>query len=206
MRPTLTPAWNQHDAGPVLSYELRENGSVVYSGVSPIEVQRPQVTIGLTPLVYNAVSIYGAGQVKNDNQGNAYPTGAIEAGQVLSNVITIAGKNQLFFDASSATSVITTSAGVRALNSKFFNPTNGLTFIISVPIGARLITISYPDTLRDITSIKYVEIGNGEVRDTFTKTVVSVEGANGFAGTNYKVFSYLSSVPFGDTATYSVTI
>jgi hypothetical protein len=65
---------------------------------------------------------------------------------------------------------------------------------------------AYPDTLRDVSTVKYVEVANSEVKDVFTKTSVNVEGANTYTAIGYKVYRYVPNAPFPNAATYVVTI
>jgi hypothetical protein len=83
---------------------------------------------------------------------------------------------------------------------------NGTTFTLNITAGATSVKFAYPAALRDVSSVKYVELGNGEVKDTFILTNELVEGAVGFTSINYKVYTYIPAIPFGDAVTYSVTI
>jgi hypothetical protein len=60
--------------------------------------------------------------------------------------------------------------------------------------------------LQDVSSVKYVEWLNAEIKDVFIKTNVNVEWANGYTDIAYKVFIYTPVEPFPATATYLVTI
>ena len=69
-----------------------------------------------------------------------------------------------------------------------------------------MVVFAYPSSLRDITSVVYVEGLGAEVKDIFTKSIVSVTGANDYLPIDYKVYTYIPASPFGATATYNVTI
>ncbi len=77
---------------------------------------------------------------------------------------------------------------------------------IAIPQGTQKVTFAYPETIRDVLSVKYVEGMNVEIKDIFVKTVVNVEGAEGGNGINYKVYTYVPAAPFGANATYNVTV
>ena len=65
---------------------------------------------------------------------------------------------------------------------------------------------AYPATLRDVSSVQDVNGMNAEVKTAFTKSVVSVEGANGYQAIDYKVY-VMDMANANDTAnTYKVTI
>lgn len=56
---------------------------------------------------------------------------------------------------------------------------------------------AYPATLRDVSSVQDVNGMNAEVKTAFTKTVVSVEGANGYQAIDYNMNKLVQSD--GDT-------
>ena len=77
---------------------------------------------------------------------------------------------------------------------------------IAIPLGTQKVTFAYPEAIRDVLSVKYVEGMNVEIKDIFVKTVVNVEGAEGGNGINYKVYTYVPTVPFQKDLNYVVTI
>lgn len=83
---------------------------------------------------------------------------------------------------------------------------NGKEFSINIPVGAMRIVFAYPATLRDVTSVKDVNGMNAEIAGVFNKTVVSVEGANGYEGINYKVYTFVRSSATTESNSYTVTI
>lgn len=204
--PTLTPTWTQNDAGNQTAYGLTKNTVSLYTNSVASAFSDTTFVIGDESIVYRASVDYNTGVVKNDNQGNPYPTGQISAGTILSSNVTYYGRRKLFYDSSTSNSAPTLSSEIRSFGSSVLNPANGTTFTISIPVGTRRICFAYPATLRDVNSVKYVELGNAEIKDTFTQTLINVEGVSGFTAINYKVYTYISAVAFGSTATYNVTI
>lgn len=110
-----------------------------------------------------------------------------------------------FFGASTTDQPFTTSAEIRSLNKKQ-NIVKGDTFTINIPVGSRTITISYPASLGDITSVKFVESLNAEIKSAFVKSTVNVEGANGATAIPYNVYTQVSPVEFNTISQYDVTI
>lgn len=204
--PTITPTFLQRDGGAPILYTLNRNGVTVLTDPAAQAFLEPGITIGDNTVVYQATESYNEGPIKNDNQGNPSPTGRISAGTAVSAAVTFLGKRNAFYAFDDATVAPADSASVRALTGKLLGPVVGTVIGLNIPAGTKRVVIAYPDTLRDISSIKYVELGNGEVKDTFVKTAVQVQGANGFADIGYKVFTYTPAVPFGDNVTYNVTI
>lgn len=204
--PTLTPTWNQRDGGTPILYTVKRGGVDVLTNATAIAYNEPSFVLGDTSVQFQATETYNQGPVKNNNQGNASPAGQIPAGTATSGTVTYTGKRQLFYGADIGTNAPADSAAVRILASKVLGPVNGTVFSLTIPAGTARVVFAYPDTLREVSSVKYVELGNGEVKDTFALTTVSVEGAAGFTAINYKVYSFVPAMPFGDAVTYTVTI
>ena len=111
-----------------------------------------------------------------------------------------------FYGTSSAsTTPVATSSDVRALSGSILDPKAGSTFTLNIPTGATLVTIAVPSA-RTLSSVVYVEGMNSDVKDTFTPSIVNVEGANGYTGIDYTVYSYIPAIPFPNNATYKVTL
>jgi hypothetical protein len=124
----------------------------------------------------------------------------------------------VFYGTPSATPIA--SADVRALTGAFAASANttvdgtGLpianitvpNFIIAIPAGATRVVFAYPASLRDVASIRYLELADSEVKANFTMTTVSVTGANGVAAINYKVWTYTPVEPFSVANHYKVFI
>ena len=98
------------------------------------------------------------------------------------------------------------SAEVRGLANKRLNPTNGLVFEVPLNIGQQHVAFAYPATLRDVSQVMYVETNDTGMASSFTKQVVSVEGANGATGVDYKVYTYGMATPAAANMTFKVTI
>lgn len=206
LSPTLTPNWTQNDAGSANDYDLDKEGVEVFSNGTPIAHSPSSFTIGDENIDFQCSVSYDQGPIKNDNFGDPYPTGRINAGTINSNTVVYRGYRNLFYASDTGTAAPSASATVRGLESSSLNPSNGTSFTINIEAGTTRVVFAYPATLQDVSTVKYVELGNGEVKDTFTQTTVTVEGANGYSGVSYKVYTYTPAIPFGDTATYNVTI
>lgn len=204
--PTLTPTFTQRDGGSALTYTLKKDGATIYTNATASAQADTGFIIGDTAVNYQATDTYNQGPIKNDNQGNASPTGQIAAGTATSNTVTYSGKRYLFYTADTGVTAPADSAAVRFLTTKVLNPANGSAFTLNIPAGTARVVFAYPATLRDVTSVKYVELGNGEVKDTFTLTTFNVEGAAAFTAIGYKIYSYVPAMPYGDAVTYQVVI
>ncbi len=151
--------------------------------------------------VYNAKVYFATGPQPIDSDGNNYET-PLAAGNITTSK-TIYGYRKLFYGLSSQA---TNSAEVRALSNSLLNPTNGTTFTINITSGASKVVFAYPATLQDVTEVIYKEGLNADIKGIFTKTTVSVEGANGYTAIDYKVYTYTPINPFDSPVTYEVKI
>ncbi len=204
---TITVNWQQRDAGSGTNAYLRVNGvQAFYSPSGPSSAY----SISSRPLneaeSWQLTTSHAAGPQKLDNFGD--PSGTpIAAGSISSNTLTITPVRRIFLGASTDTAAPTTSAQIRALATSALAPANGSTYTLTLPAGTRRAVIAYPATLRAVSSVKYVELGNAEVRDTFTESTIQVDGAaSGQNATAYRVYTYISAIPLGAAATYTITI
>lgn len=204
--PTLTGSFTKNDAGALSSIIIKKNGvEVATSTTSPVSHSETFIVAGST--TFNSTATYAAGEVKKDNFGDDYPNGRITAGSKSSANITYTGYRKYFWGADDVTTAATTSADVRAMtNSSTGAASAGKTFNVKVTKGQTRATFAYPATLRDVTSVKYVEFNNDESKNFFTKTTVAVEGASGYTAIDYKVYTYIPAQPFPSDMTFAVTI
>ena len=148
-----------------------------------------------------------SGAVPKTNLGNNYTAGQIASGTKSGSKGTITGYRNSFYGTTIDKSTETTSDIIRGLSGKSNKAlANGNTFNVSIPVGALRVIFAYPATLRDVTSVLDVNGMNAEIKTGFTKTTLSVEGANGHTAIEYKVYT-MDYANANDTAnTYKVTI
>lgn len=187
-------AWQNFRTGAAISYTI--NGTITTNSAM---TQTFTIVDGINTYSGSCTFNEGPQPLDSNSQpyGNKYPSGTEIR------TTTINGKRRAFFGHSNSG---TTSALIRSLSGSLLGPVNGSTFTINIPVGAWNVVFAYPATLRDVTSVKYVEGLNAEIKSVFTQTIVSVEGANGYNPINYKVYIYTPVEPFSNTATYNVTI
>ena len=66
----------------------------------------------------------------------------------------------------------------------------GNTITLNIPKGSVNVIFSYPASLNDVTSVKYVEGMNAEIKDVFTKTTALINGANNSNPDTYNIYTY----------------
>lgn len=203
---TIQGTFTQNDAGALTTIEILKNGSSILSqAASPITTEAQTFTLGEETVSFTAKATYAAGPVKNDNLGQPSPDGQIKAGSKTSSAVSFTGKRNLFYGTGVGAAPEASSEVVRGLANKKLGPTNGTSFNINVAVGQQYVIIAYPATLRDLTKCFYVE-QNTDLAANFEKSSISVQGANGAAGADYKVYVYEMAIPAATGMTLQVQI
>lgn len=203
---TIQGTFTQNDAGALTTIEILKNGSSILSqATSPITTEAQTFTLGEETVSFTAKATYAAGAIKNDNLGQPSPGGQIKAGSKTSAAVSFVGKRNLFYGTGVGTTPSVTSELVRGLSNKQLGPSNGTSFNINVAAGQQYVVIAYPATLRKITKCFYVE-QNTDLAENFTEQTISVQGANGAAGADYRVLVYQMAVPAAAGMTLQVQI
>ena len=152
--------------------------------------------------LFSAQVYHDIGPQPVDSDGQPYnsplPAGSLAASR------TINGYRRLFYGCPSANP--SDGGAVRALTNSILNPSAGTTFSIAIPAGATYVAFAYPGTLPTVSSVKYVEGMNAEVKNAFDETSLSVAGANGYNPISYRVYVFVPAEPFPDPVTYAVTL
>lgn len=203
---TIQGTFTKNDAGELTTIEILKNGSSILSqATSPITSEAQTFTLGEETVSFTAKATYAAGEIKNDNLGQPSPDGQIKAGSKTSAAVSFVGKRNLFYGTGVGTTPSVTSELVRGLSNKQLGPSNGTSFNINVAAGQQYVVIAYPATLRKITKCFYVE-QNTDLAENFTEQTISVQGANGAAGADYRVLVYQMAVPAAAGMTLQVQI
>lgn len=203
---TIQGIFTQNDAGALTQIEVLKNGvSILSQASSPITSEAQTFTLGEETVSFTAKATYAAGPVKNDNLGQPSPDGQIQAGSKTSSAVSFTGKRNLFYGTGVGAAPEASSEVVRGLANKKLGPTNGTSFNINVAVGQQYVIIAYPATLRDLTKCFYVEQST-DLAANFEKSNISVQGANGAAGADYKVYVYEMAIPAAAGMTLQVQI
>ena len=203
---TLQGTFTQNDAGALTTIEILKNSvSILSQATSPITTEAQTFTLGEETVSFTAKATYADGAIKNDNLGQPSPDGQIKAGSKTSAAVSFVGKRNLFYGTGVGTAPSVTSELVRGLSNKQLGPSNGTSFNINVAAGQQYVVIAYPAMLRKITKCFYVE-QNTDLAENFTEQTISVQGANGAAGADYRVLVYQMAVPAAASMTLQVQI
>lgn len=205
---TLQATFTQNDAGALTTLAINKSGEgepIISGSTSPQTTDAQTFTLGEETVSFTATASYAAGAIKNDNLGKPSPEGQIQAGSKTSAAVSFVGKRNLFYGTGTGATPEMTSEIVRGLANKKLGPANGTTFDINVAAGQQYVVIAYPATLRNLTKCFYVE-QNTDLVENFALQTKSVQGANGAAGADYKVYVYSMAIPAAAGMTLQVQI
>lgn len=198
------------DAGPVTSHVITVNGTNVLNTTTMDKNKdiRTNATIasvnaGNNPIV--AKVTYSDGAPKNNNLGDPTPITANALGATLTQTRNIVGYRYIFwYQATGKGTAPATSNDVRTnATGKQFEKT--LTFNINVAVNQQTFWVACPSN-RTLKSVIAVNQSNAEIMGNFVHTTASVEGANGFAATNYNVYTYIPNAAFGNADILKITL
>ena len=197
----LSAVFTQRDGGAAGQLRWYKDNIFISTGNNPLNLN-PDVILEET-WFFEGRQDYAVGPIKNDSLGDPSPANRILAGTDVSNVIEYRGQRKAFYGVDGN---ISTSAGIRALTSNFLNPNANSGFTINIPAGTTKVQFAYPENIRNVDSVKYRELSNTEVKNTFTQSIIQVAGVNNTLPINYKVYEFIPSGPFGSEVNYDVTI
>lgn len=206
--PKVRATFNKADAGELVNIQFKKGGSSVGEAITSSPADYTEAAFVLESAVtFSATATYGEGEIKNDNLGQPYEEGHIEAGSKNSTNYTFTPYRKGFYGTLADKSGAIDSALVRSLPSTTTSaPANGNTWNLSIPVGAMRVAFAYPATLRDVTSVIDVNGMNAEVKSSFTKHDIQVEGAEAYEAIAYKVYVMDRAVATDTANTYKVTI
>ena len=205
---TLQALFTQNDAGALTSLAIYKQGTsdaLISGASSPVSTEEQTFQLTDGSVTFYATAQYAEGDIKNDNLGQPSPEGHIQAGSKNSANFVFTGQRNMFYGTGVGAAPAASSESVRGLSGTKLNPTQGYSFNINVAQGQQFVRIAYPKTLRKITKCFYVE-QNTDLAENFAETTVSVNGANGAAGADYRVLTYEMAVPAAASMTLQVQI
>lgn len=163
---------------------------------------------GATTYSYSAEATHTDGAVPKTNIGNDYAAGQIKSKTLTATkMATFTGYRNSFYGTKTTKDGTVDSAYIRGLKNKSGKElANGNEFTITLPVGAQRVVFAYPTSLRDVNSVKDVNGLNAEIKSAFTKSIVQVEGANGYMAVDYKVYVTDFAGPLDKANSYTVQI
>lgn len=205
---TFTARYVQNDGGALESIAIvdENNNNILEGTSSPLAAEDHVFQIDESTKSFRSSATYAQGAVKKDNLGDDSPSGQIAAGTRFSTSVAFTGKRNVFYGAGSGTLPEVTSDFVRGLSGKKLGPTKGSTFTINIAQGQQYSIFAIPTAIGSTPKVKYEESNDPGAASKFTKSTLVVEGANGFVGASYDVYTYPMDVPAAAGMTFTVTI
>ena len=210
---SIKSVFTKNDAGDIVSNTIYKDGTQVATGASSTVNANDQTFVVPAGTVrFNSKAVYGDAPVKTNNLGQESKENWFAGGTATSGNLDFVGKTKVFYGAGNGGVPTLNSHAVRSLSSSTMNPAAGTTFNVPVAIGQQHVIFAYPATLRDVTQVMYVETNDTGMASSFTKSTVSVGGADatessvGNYATDYKVYSYAMAAPAAAPMTFKVTI
>ena len=156
-------------------------------------------------LRYRVTATHGAGVTAKDNLGaDSSPVVAIAAGSKTKDTAAYTPFRNVFYGTSAGKPALDSTA-IRALGKTGKAYAAG-TLTINVPVGAQRVVIACIATAKGVTKVINETAMNADVTSTFTKSTVSVEGANGYSAKDYNVWVFEPAVAYGNAAVLKVTL
>ena len=147
------------------------------------------------------------GSVPTTFLGEPYAAGKIAAGTKSATSSVVSGYRMGFYGSLNDKSGEINSTMIRALSGKSNKKVaKGQKYTVSVPADTQRIIIAYDQSIGDIASITSAEEFGSEIKDSFNKQTVLVEGVNSYTGINYNVYVKDLASPQAIATTYTVTI
>jgi len=201
----VNSSWVQADAGAPTAFSITLAGQTGHTGVSPVPFTFNNVQFTDAIQTVNASVTWAAGPIKNDEEGRPHPTGAVGMGTA-NRSATFQGFRRAFWEArTSKGNAPTTSAQIRGLTEKSSAGAQRV-FVIDIPVGTFDIIFAFPVILGSNIDVRSQIFSGINYSSAFTRSVVAVEGAEGFNAVNYNVFYFSADIGFPVVDRYTITI
>lgn len=143
------------------------------------------------------------------NLGSEAEEGAIAGGEISKTAnVSVTGYRNVFYGVYDAKGDNgTTSATIRSLTKSNAAPKTNSAYNVAITPTAVRAVFAYPATYKDLTEILDKNDSNSNIVGAFTKSIVQVEGLNGFDAIDYKVYTInFKDDGYGQTNTFIVKI
>lgn len=159
----------------------------------------------VSSLRYRATVQHTAGVTAHDNLGgDSSPVVAIAAGSKSKQTTAYTPYRNYFYGATTDKPTLD-SAYIRGLTKSNRAYTAG-TVTLNVPAGSNRVCIACVATATGVTQVINETALNADVTATFAKSIVQIEGANGYTAVDYNVWAFEPAVPYENAAVLQVTL
>lgn len=179
----LKSTFTQKDAGAVTSHNIYRGAESIASGTDAVLTAEETYVVPDGTTTFKSTAAYDAGAIKNDNFGDASPSGSIAAGSKTSSNYNIVGARKAFYGALVSLPETIDSDVVRGLANNKLAPAAGDKLTVQIAEGQQHLIVSLPAG-RTLSQVTYVDLGDKGMLSKFTQSTVAVAGASESAGNN----------------------
>ena len=211
--PNVRATFTQHDAGALTNIQFKKGGSNVGEAQTSSPATYTEAAFTLeTTTSFSATATYARGAVKDDNLGQPYEEGRIEAGSKTSSNFTFTPYRQGYFYGvleTSSTDAPLDSTIIRSGTAKNGAYSAGNLPLISASsvTSPKRIFVACPATNAGVTKVVMPSAMNADATNDFVKQTspINVEGANGYTAISYNVWVY-EPASISSDQTFTVTL
>ena len=201
--PILNLKFTKNDAGSVVYMKIYKNGTEIATDSANFQYQDPTFIIR-NNVVYKGEISYAQGKIKQDNLGNDYPTGRIEAGVINMSVSLIAARPMFAYCKDN--NIIPTETEIRDSKVVGLAPSKNSKYTVKCKATDMSCVFAYPASLGACKQIEYVELSDAHNETAWTQDVLSIPDLSGGNAIDYIVYYYCGGLQFGGEATFIITI
>lgn len=205
--PNLRATFTQNDAGALTNIQFQKNNSNVGDPQTSSPATYTEAQFSLTETTsFRAIATYAEGAIKNDNLGQPYEEGHIQAGSKNSSNFTYTPFRNVFYGATTDKPSID-SAYIRGLTAKGSAYSANAVLTFTAALGSQRVVVAYPQTASSNKPVFETTTGlTLDVSANFTSQNIDVEGANGAAAVTYTVWVFEPAVPYDPATDFRVTL
>lgn len=205
INPTIKVNFAPNDAGAVTKYKVFKGEEVVKEDNNIVSDYAGTESFKLTGnITYKAEVSYAEGAIKLDILGRQHSQGRIPANTISKTIDIIAARASwgCVFD-SAATPTID---AIRGKDVTSIGLTAGSTIRAVATATTKTVVFAYPADLKECSKIRYEEINDDHNESEFKCIELDIPDKSRENATKYRVYYYTALVPFGSTATFTLTI
>lgn len=188
---TLTATFNKNDGGNLTSGSIEKNGQSIASSLTYTDI----ITIPSSQISYTAKVSFGTGGIKNDNLGNPYPSGQIQAGTLTSNTVNIIGNTKIYYGTGD-------NSNIRSGESVFTRSSNN--FILNTGTTENMYWVWLPEG-KVLSSVIDMDTLNLDITDRFVSAQTQISDA-GDGILNGTLYTMTNDVIYNTSHRFNITI
>lgn len=202
----LKSTFTQKDAGAVTSHVILRGTEEIASSTDAVLTAEESYVVPDGTTTFKSTASYAEGAIKNDNFGDASPTGHIAAGSKTSSNYNIVGARKAFYGALVSLPETLDSAAIRGLSQNKLAPAANDKLTVQIAEGQQHLVVALPAG-RTLKQVTYVDLGDKGMLSKFTQSTVAVAGASDSVGTdNNVVYTYSMASPAAAAMTFELLL